>query len=122
SKPGPLTEGERAIIQLHPIKGVEMLAPLKFLESGFPLIKHHHERLDGNGYPQGLKKTDIPIIARIFTCADAFDAMASDRPYRTKLPLKKAIEELEKNAGSQFDPYVVKRFVSLLKRKNVKLE
>lgn len=122
SKPGPLTEGERAIIQLHPIKGVEMLAPLKFLESGFPLIKHHHERLDGNGYPQGLKKTDIPIIARIFTCADAFDAMASDRPYRTKLPLKKAIGELEENAGSQFDPYVVKRFVSLLKRKNVKLE
>lgn len=122
SKPGPLTEGERAIIQLHPVKGVEMLAPLKFLESGFPLIKHHHERLDGNGYPQGLKRTDIPIIARIFTCADAFDAMASDRPYRAKLPLKKAIGELEENAGSQFDPYVVKRFISVLKRKNVKLE
>ena len=116
-KPGPLTESERSIIQLHPLKGVNMLAPLKFLESGLPLIKHHHERFDGGGYPQGLKKTGIPIIARIFACADAFDAMTSDRPYRTSLTLKKAVEELKENAGSQFDPNVVKAFVSILKSK-----
>ena len=116
-KSGPLTKEERAIIQLHPAKGVDMLAPLGFLERGFPLIKHHHERFDGNGYPQGLKRTEIPVIARIFSCADAFDAMTSDRPYRSRLTFKQAIEELKKNAGSQFDPCLVNRFVLILKGK-----
>ncbi|TRZ49027.1 MAG: HD domain-containing protein [Dehalococcoidia bacterium] len=120
-KSGPLTEDERRIIQTHPDKGINMLAPLKFLASGLPLIRHHHERFDGSGYPQGLKKTKIPFIVRIFSCADAFDAMTSDRPYRPKLTFKKAIEQLEENAGSQFDPYLVKKFVRILKRKNVKL-
>lgn len=121
-KPGPLTENERAVIQLHPLKGVHMLAPLKFLELGFPLIQHHHERFDGTGYPQGLKKTDIPIIARIFACADAFDAMTSDRPYRSKMTIKEGIKELEKNAGSQFDPYLVKIFVPILRHKKLNFD
>ncbi|MCQ9208165.1 MAG: GAF domain-containing protein [Omnitrophica bacterium] len=121
-KPGPLTENERSLIQLHPVKGVQMLAPLKFLEQGFPLIQYHHERFDGEGYPQGLKKTDTPVIARIFACADAFDAMTSDRPYRSKLTCKQAVIELEKNAGTQFDPYLVKKFISILQRKNIKLK
>ncbi|MFC1631322.1 HD domain-containing phosphohydrolase [Candidatus Omnitrophota bacterium] len=116
-KPGPLTRKEKEVIQLHPLKGVEMLAPLKFLESGFPLIKHHHERFDGRGYPAGLRKGKIPVLARLFSCADAFDAMTSDRPYRCKMTYQTAIGELKKNAGSQFDPDIVKKFVSVLKRK-----
>ncbi len=121
-KAGPLSDQERDVIQLHPLKGVDMLAPLNFLKPGLALIKNHHERFDGQGYPQKLQKNQIPMIARIFACADAFDAMTSDRPYRSRLSFDNAIHELDKNAGSQFDPYVVKRFVSLLKRKRVEVE
>jgi len=116
-KPGPLTAEEKEIIRMHPVKGVDMLTPLKFLESGFSIIKYHHERFDGRGYPSGLKERAIPVLARIFACADAFDAMTSDRPYRLRMTFKQAIIELEKNAGTQFDPYLVKRFIMFLKRK-----
>lgn len=119
-KPGPLTESEKAVIRLHPLKGVNMLTPLKFLKSGLPLIRHHHERFDGDGYPQRLKGADIPIIARIFACADAFDAMTSDRPYRTKLTFSQAIKELEENAGGQFDPCLVKKFIAILRGNETK--
>lgn len=116
NKPGKLTHSERIIIQQHPAKAQEMLLPLKFLEPGMPVVRHHHERYDGKGYPDGLGKKKIPLGARILSTVDAFDAMISERPYRHKLSLKQAIKELKVNAGSQFDPEVVKIFLKLLEQ------
>ncbi|MDD2653504.1 MAG: GAF domain-containing protein [Candidatus Omnitrophica bacterium] len=117
NKPGKLTIAERALIELHPVKGAEMLEPLGFLKAGIPCVRHHHERFDGGGYPDGIKKEQIPIEARIVACADSFDAMTSDRPYRyRKMTMIEAINELELNSGKQFDPYVVPAFVKILKQ------
>jgi HD-GYP domain-containing protein (c-di-GMP phosphodiesterase class II) len=115
-KPGKLTKAERAIIQLHPVRGAAMLKPLNFLEPAIPLVKHHHERFDGKGYPAGLKGTEIPLESRILACADSFDAMVSERPYRIrKLTFNEAIAELKDNCGSQFDSQVVKAFLQVLR-------
>jgi putative nucleotidyltransferase with HDIG domain len=116
NKPGKLTCAERAIIELHPVKAVEMLRPLKFLEDGIPIVKHHHERYDGNGYPDRLKKQEIPVFARILSCADAFDAMTSSRPYRSdKMNFEEAIEELKSESGRQFDPQITHTFIKIIK-------
>jgi len=105
NKPGILTRAERAIVEIHPIKGVEMLEPLEFLRPALPIVKHHHERYDGTGYPDGLEKEKIPLMSRILACADAFDAMTSERPYRrAKLTIEEALAEIKNNAGLQFDP------------------
>ena len=112
-----LTVAERAEIKMHPTKAVEILANLKFLEKGLPAIKHHHERYDGKGYPDGLKGNDIPLLARIIGCADAFDAMMSDRPYRPKMDIKKALTELKVNRKKQFDPDILDIFVNILQSK-----
>jgi putative nucleotidyltransferase with HDIG domain len=117
NKPGPLTAAERAEIQLHPIKAVEILSNLKFLERGIPAIRHHHERYDGTGYPDGLKGGDIPLLARILGCADAFDAMTSDRAYRMKMTIEGAVSELQKNRARQFDPDIIDAFLRTLGRK-----
>lgn len=114
NKPAKLTPAERAIIQLHPIKGQEMLLPLKFLEKGMPVVRHHHERYDGKGYPDGLEKKQIPLGARILATADAFDAMISERPYRPKLSLQEAVAELRVNSGTQFDPEIITVFLEVL--------
>ncbi|GAI86200.1 unnamed protein product, partial [marine sediment metagenome] len=119
NKRGTLTVAEMAEIQLHPAKGVEILSNLKFLEKGMPAIKYHHERYDGKGYPEGLKGKDIPVLARIIGCADAFDAMTSDRAYRPKMNAKKALEELKVNRKKQFDPEVVTAFTSILKSRKL---
>jgi len=112
NKPGKLTPAERAIIELHPVKGEEMLEPLSFLKGGLPIVRHHHERYDGTGYPDGLEKDRIPILARILACADSFDAMTSDRPYRSrKLTIQEALTEIKNNAGSQFDPQIARLFI-----------
>jgi HD-GYP domain-containing protein (c-di-GMP phosphodiesterase class II) len=117
NKPGRLTAAERAIIELHPIKGVQMLEPLKFIRTGLPLVRHHHERFDGTGYPDRIGGEEIPLSARILACADAFDAMTSDRPYRLKkLTAQDAITELKANANTQFDPKIVSVFVDLIKK------
>ena len=79
-----------------------------------PLVEYHHERIDGRGYPHGLKGDEIPLLARIISVADAFDAMTSDRVYRTKMDLSQAIEQLEKGKGTQFDEKVVDVFEKLL--------
>lgn len=115
NKQSALTPSEMAEIHLHPAKGVEILSNLKFLEGGMPAIRHHHERYDGKGYPEGLKGRDIPILARIIGCADAFDAMTSERAYRPKMNAKDALEELKANRKKQFDPEVVNVFAGIFK-------
>jgi HD-GYP domain-containing protein (c-di-GMP phosphodiesterase class II) len=117
SKPGKLTPAERATIEVHPIRGAEMLEPLQFLKAAIPLVRHHHERYDGRGYPDGLEKERIPVMARIMACADAFDAMTSDRPYRkSKMSIKDALLEIKKNMGTQFDPKVARVFIRIIKK------
>lgn len=118
-KEGKLTLSEYADIKTHPIKGTELLEPLEFLKNILPHIRHHHERYDGKGYPQGLSKNNIPVLARILSVADAFDAMTSVRPYRNALSEDQALKELDKNTGSQFDPQVVEAFQKVINQEKV---
>ncbi|MEW6008601.1 MAG: HD-GYP domain-containing protein [Candidatus Omnitrophota bacterium] len=113
---GKLSEKDYEIIKTHPVKSVSILEPLKFLQEEKEIILHHHERYDGKGYPQGLKKDQIPLGARIIAIADSFDAMSSDRIYRKRLSKDVIIKELKENAGSQFDPHLVKVFLSIIER------
>lgn len=115
NKPSRLTKEENDIIKTHPSKGYYALKDIKSLKEERKIIKYHHERFDGLGYPEGLKGEEIPLGARIICIADAFDAMVSDRPYRKGMPLGMAIGELERNKGTQFDPFIVEVFVSMLK-------
>jgi HD-GYP domain-containing protein (c-di-GMP phosphodiesterase class II) len=95
----------------HPAAGYEILAPISHPYADIPLMaRNHHERMDGNGYPDGLKGDQIPPGARIVTLADSFDAMTTDRPYRKKLPLEDVLEDFRANTGTQFDPEVVCAF------------
>ena len=98
----------------HPAIGYEMLKDVKFLSTAAEIVYTHHERYDGKGYPTGLKGEDIPLGARIFAVADAFDAMTSNRPYRRALSVDKAREEITNNSGTQFDPGVVEAFLRCL--------
>jgi putative nucleotidyltransferase with HDIG domain len=106
-KNGPLTDEEWQVMRQHPTLGYEILNGIAFLSDSLPIVLHHHERFDGEGYPDGLRGEAIAIGARIFSVADAFDAMTSDRHYRQALSLDEAMHELRKYAGSQFDPAVV---------------
>ena len=106
-KNGPLTDEEWLVMRRHPELGYEILYGIAFLTDSLPIVLHHHERYDGDGYPAGLKGDAIPIGARIFAIADAFDAMTSDRHYRRALPLDQTVEELKRHSGTQFDPAVV---------------
>ncbi|SNB46702.1 HD domain-containing phosphohydrolase [Geobacter sp. DSM 9736] len=116
-KPEVLSEDEFPPLRLHPEKGVAILAPIEQLQDVLSAILYHHERYDGTGYPKGLKGEDIPLEARIVTVADSFDAMVEDRPYHKALTVQEALEELGKNAGTQFDPVVVERFTTYVRRK-----
>ena len=115
-KPGRLTPEEYAIVQLHPRIGYRLLEQVPALRSIAPAILHHHERFDGAGYPTGLRGEQIPLEARIVAVADAFSAMTADRPYRPRMPLEDACAELEGNAGSQFDPEIVRIFVEEVRK------
>lgn len=115
-KDGPLTEEEFAAIQLHPMRGLEIVRGIDFLDEAFAGIMHHHERHDGKGYPMGLAGAEIPEFARVIAVADAFDSMTSDRSYRGARPVEVAVRELEKGAGSQFDPVMVAAFIKALER------
>jgi response regulator RpfG family c-di-GMP phosphodiesterase len=112
-KPGKLTDEEYALVQMHPGVGDRILQPLRFLARESRAVRHHHERYDGRGYPDGLRAEEIPLIARIVTVADAFDAMTSDRPYRTAMPMAAAREELLRVSGTQVDPRVVEAFAAI---------
>ena len=112
-KPTALSEGEWAIMKRHPEFGARIIAGIPFLEDVARIVRHHHERWDGMGYPDGLKGDRIPLGARIFAVGDSFDAMTSDRPYRRGLLIDAAREEIRRCAGSQFDPAVVTAFLSI---------
>jgi HD-GYP domain-containing protein (c-di-GMP phosphodiesterase class II) len=114
-KPGPLELGEVLQIQEHPAKGKHILDNIGYLEQALSCVLHHHERFDGQGYPEKIGGERIPLPGRIISVADAFDAMTSDRPYRKKRDYQSAFRELEKNAGRQFDPRIVEAFGELLK-------
>jgi HD-GYP domain-containing protein (c-di-GMP phosphodiesterase class II) len=107
-KSGRLTEDEYAEIKRHPVLGVSILTPATELASALPVVKHHHERFDGKGYPDGLRGEDIPLIARIVSVADAFDSMIRARPYGYGISRKAALKEIEDNSGTQFDPRIVR--------------
>ena len=112
-KPGPLTTDEWEIMRAHPTIGAQILEPFRFLARAVDIVRHHHERFDGGGYPFGLAGARIPLAARIFAVADSFDAMTSDRPYRPAMPGEVAIREIQGGAGTQFDPAVVEAFLVL---------
>ena len=113
-KTGPLTEEELAAIQLHPMRGLEIVREIGFLKEALSGIMHHHERIDGCGYPMGFAGDEIPEFARIIAVADAFDSMTSTRSYRRARSIGSAVEELRKAAGSQFDPLIVDAFIASL--------
>ncbi|MFF4475884.1 HD-GYP domain-containing protein [Streptomyces melanosporofaciens] len=115
-KNGPLTPDERRVIELHPEYGDEMVRGIGFLGEARAAILHHHERLDGSGYPYGLAGAQIPEFARVVAVADAFDAMTSTRTYRRARPVDTAVEELKRCAGSQFDPRMVRALSTALDR------
>ena len=115
-KPRSLSHEEFNLINLHPSRGEEILRPIKQLQHLLPVIRHHHERIDGKGYPDGLKGEEIPLLARIVCVADSYDSMTSDRPYRPAGVKKYAIAELKRCSGTQFDPVAVKAFLRVLNR------
>lgn len=115
-KEGPLTPEERRVIELHPEYGHEMVRGIGFLEEARAAILHHHERLDGSGYPYGLVGDEIPEFARVVAVADAFDAMTSTRSYRRARPVGSAVAELKRCAGTQFDPRMVRALDRALDR------
>lgn len=119
-KPGHLSDDEFKMMKMHPVYGYDILQHVTQLGPAIPGMKHHHERFDGRGYPEGLSALDIPLIARIIAVGDTWDAMTSDRPYRKALPDEVANEELRKFSGTQFDPAVVKAFLKAYKNGEIK--
>ena len=115
SKPGPLDSEELKAVRRHPLESAEVVAGVELFRGAVDIVRHHHERPDGQGYPDGLKADEIPFGARILNVADAFDAMTSDRPYRKRRSVGDALEELRKGSGSEFDPVVVEYLMRLLK-------
>ncbi|MCL6634566.1 MAG: HD-GYP domain-containing protein [Peptococcaceae bacterium] len=111
-----LNHEERDVMTSHSLIGYNILKNLRFYKNGAMLVLYHHERFDGGGYPNGLRGDGIPLGARILAVADSYDAMTSDRPYRKALSKEKAMDELIKCAGTQFDPVVVKAFINILQR------
>jgi ribonuclease P protein subunit RPR2 len=109
-KPGPLTDEERALIAQHPVAGAEIVGEIEFLAQAATVIRFHHERWDGLGYPDGLAGAEIPLAARVFSVADVLDALTTDRPYRPASSLAVTREMISTQAGQQFDPQVVAAF------------
>jgi putative nucleotidyltransferase with HDIG domain len=111
TKAGKLNEVEWQEMKMHPVRGAQILKPLRFMSDIMKLVEQHHEKYDGSGYPYGIKGSKIMLGARIMGVADSFDAMTTDRPYSPAIPPEEAVEEIESCSGTQFDPLVVKAFV-----------
>jgi putative nucleotidyltransferase with HDIG domain len=115
NKPGKLDEREWEIIKTHTVEGQKMLERVGgFMREVGEIVRSHHERWDGGGYPDGLRAEAVPLEARIVSCCDAFNAMTTTRSYRKAMPVPVAVEELRANAGSQFDPSVVDALVAVI--------
>lgn len=118
NKQGALVSEEWSIMKSHPERGEAICSKLNFAREILPIIRHHHERYDGKGYPDGLSGEDIPFLARLVSIADTVDAITSSRPYRSAGTFEQVLEELKKYAGTQFDPVLVEAFISLYNKKN----
>ncbi|MFW5933657.1 MAG: HD-GYP domain-containing protein, partial [Actinomycetota bacterium] len=116
NKAGPLDDDEFEEMKRHPTIGADILRDIHFLEPAIDIVRYHHERLDGRGYPHGVGEQDLSLIVRIVTAVDAFDAMTSTRPYRRAMPVADGIAELRRCAGEQFDPEVVEALASCVDR------
>jgi putative nucleotidyltransferase with HDIG domain len=116
-KPASLSEAEWAAMRTHPETGHQIIRTVEFLAPAAEIVRAHHERYDGSGYPRGLRGDEIPLGARIFAVADAFDAMTSDRPYRRALPREEALAEILRNSGSQFDPTAVRALLGVFEKR-----
>jgi putative nucleotidyltransferase with HDIG domain len=109
-KPGSLSDEERALMNRHPVIGAEIVSGIEFLTEAAQVVRSHHERWDGSGYPDGLCGDEIPVAARVFAVADVFDALTTDRPYRPASTLAEARDIIRRESGSHFDPRVVDAF------------
>ena len=109
-KPGPLTSEERALMARHPAIGAEIVGQIEFLTEATQIVRSHHERWDGMGYPDGLAGEQIPLAARVFAVADVLDALTTDRPYRAGFPLRQARAMIMEESGTHFDPTVIDAF------------
>lgn len=119
AKPNALSAKEFTIIKKHPDRGAHILRPIAGDLKGLTIskvIRHHHERFDGNGYPARIRGEEIPLMSRIITIADSYDAMTSDRSYRKSLARHQALAEIQRNSGTQFDPALVKKFISFMQK------
>jgi putative nucleotidyltransferase with HDIG domain len=112
-KPSTLSDKERALMRQHPVIGAEIVRGIEFLTDAVEVIRCHHERWDGDGYPDGLVGEQIPLCARVFAVADVFDALTTDRPYRPSSPMTIAREMIIAESGQQFDPQVIDAFESI---------
>ncbi len=112
-KPGPLTESERTLMARHPVIGAQIVDDIEFLSGASEVVRSHHERWDGDGYPDRLAEEKIPLSARVFAVADVLDALTTDRPYREASPLPLAREMIVSEAETHFDPRVVEAFSSI---------
>jgi putative nucleotidyltransferase with HDIG domain len=121
NKPGPLDRDETAQLRRHPVEGVRMLAGFERFRPALPYVLFHHERWDGDGYPTGRSGTAILLEARVLAVADSFDAMLSTRAYRPALPIDFAVSEIERGAGSQFDPELAAIFLATWREADVEL-
>jgi len=121
-KLGRLTEQEFEIMRLHSDIAVRMLENVEGMKDCIPLIRHHHERFDGKGYPEGLSGHDIPLGSRIISVAETFDILVSDVPWRRPLTIEGALEEIERCSGTQFDPVVVQCFMDVIAHKDVEIQ
>jgi HD-GYP domain-containing protein (c-di-GMP phosphodiesterase class II) len=117
-KEDTLTESEFEQMKDHTRIGGRILEPLRAFRTLIPLVRNHHERFDGNGYPDGLSGQSIPLLVRILTLADAYDAMTSDRPYRHSMPKSVALTVIRLGAGLQFDPHVASVFLDVVARRD----